>query len=967
MGEARQLTWGFGKQVPTSADRIKFQVGRAGNKGVAVTTASESAAGAGGAVAAPSALISWAHKNIGWTGDETAQWQRDVESFAALLRTHGVETDLDLWHAHESTIDWTRWGQNKVRDSNFVIVAISEAWSQRWLGTNAPTVGAGAVAEADALKGIFGRNQAEFQRKTMLALLPGVSSDLVPEDLYRLTRFTISELSRSGIDDLLRTLFKAPRHSPPPVGSAPTFGELTMTPPARPDPPFGAVTREDYLSRASAVSAERSVQRRRGAGLAELQIRRSLSLETELPQALHDMPPGSIRVLYGPLGSGKSEIAEQWLRFGIRSAQASAEAAVPIWIAIDDLDTSLEPHVVAEVGLSTLAQFGVSIVVDGLDERTNVAAALTRQAGEFVKKWPSSRILLTTRSREFFDESVVVTAPQLSAAYASRLMEAVAGHPVRDIGPQMEAAVTRPLFALLAAQHMTATDGATGVPEIIERVVHDVVSRENYNLFAEMRLLAMETIRAAAPVDPASFTSADVAAKIRASPFVTTLGRKCTFTLATFEQWFAAQAVLDELVEVDEVLATMESFNRWRYVLAIIVATAAPRRADKVMSAIARWNPGAASWVVNETGAGGLTRARPDVGSDDWEAVGRRVREATAAWLAGLGPLAQCFEPIRSFGCASIDDLAVAIEINGQRMEVAWLPRYQITGHPLPAVVQPNVLDQGHPGRSYLIRHFAFPTAVNGVWQTTRDHLADDLKDSFVTRALQISRRQFGVASEETRVLRAANEARRNVAPGFSGNLDIERLYPAADIEPSQTNPFGGFSVDGMHRYTVEVLEAAMRCYLELVAWVTPNFGHTLALRGLMPVEFFGTMFYNPGRERGSYEFMGPREPGFAWLMRPIGAKPGDDFNTDNNQIALTVNDDARADELTHDKTALYQSFRDYVEANPVYEPFSGPFTIHHGRLDIFHRTPATLLAVRWLWNDLKSLGFLTGSAPRDV
>jgi hypothetical protein len=931
-----------------------------------VTTTSQRSAGPGDAADAPTALISWAHKNTGWSDDETAQWQRDVESFAALLREYGVETDLDLWHAHESTIDWTRWGQNKVRDSDFVIVAISEAWSQRWQGTNASTVGAGAVAEADALKGIFGKDQAEFQRKTMLALLPGVASDLVPEDLYRLARFPISEVTRAGIDDLLRTLFDAPRHSPPPVGSAPTFDEPPSRTAIPPTASFGAVTRDDFR-RALAVSAERSVGRRRGAGLADAQIQRCLSLEAQLPQPLQDMPSGAIRVLHGPLGSGKSEIAEQWLRSAILRAQTSAKAAIPMWIAVDDLDTSLEPHVVSEVGLSTLARFGVDIVVDGLDERTDKAAALTRQAGEFVKKWPSSRVLLTTRSREFFDENVVITAPPLSAAHARRLMEAVAGHPVEGIGPQLEAAVTRPLFALLSAQHITAVEGATGVPEIVERVVHDVVSRESYNLFAELRSLAVETIRAAGPVDPASFTSADVAAKIRASAFVTTTGRKCAFTLATFEQWFAAQAVLDGLVDIDEVLASTEAFDRWRYVLAIIAATADPRRADNVMSALARWNPGAASWVVNETATGGLTRAYPDIGSDDWEAVGRRVREATTAWLAGLGPLARCFEPTRVFGCTSIDDLAVAIEINGHRMEVWWLPRYQIAGHPLPPVVQPSVLERDHPGRSYQMRHFDFPTAANGVWQITRDHLAEDLNDGFVTRALEIGRCQSGVASEESRVLKAATAARHNVPPGFSGNLDIERLYPAADIEPSLTNPFGGFSIDAMYRYTVAVLQAAMRCYLELSAWVTPDFGHTLALRGLMPVEFFGTMFYKPDRERSPYDFFGPREPGFAWLMRPIGAKPGDDVTTYNNQIALTVNDDARAEELTKDKTALYQSFRDYVEANPIYEPFAGPFTIHHGRLDIFHRTPATRLAIQWLWNDLKSLGFLTGTAPRDL
>ena len=169
----------------------------------------------------------------------------------------------------------------------------------------------------------------------------------------------------------------------------------------------------------------------------------------------------------------------------------------------------------------------------------------------------------------------------------------------------------RPLFALLAAQHAAAAEGVTGVPEIIDRVVADVVSRENFNLFTQLRALAVQTIRAGGPVDPAGIAPADIAAKIRNSPLVATTGRKCGFALATFEQWFAAQAILDDVVGMDEVLASMETFNRWRYVLAIIAATADPARADKVMAALARWNPGAASWVVNETRASGLTRAFP--------------------------------------------------------------------------------------------------------------------------------------------------------------------------------------------------------------------------------------------------------------------------------------------------------------------------------------------------------------------
>ena len=125
-------------------------------------------------------------------------------------------------------------------------------------------------------------------------------------------------------------------------------------------------------------------------------------------------------------------------------------------------------------------------------------------------------------------------------------------------------------------------------------------------------------------------------------------------------------------------------------------------------------------------------------------------------------------------------------------------------------------------------------------------------------------------------------------------------------------------------------------------------------------------MFYSPDREHSPYDFFGPHEPGFSWLFRPLGPTRGD-IDPDDNRISLTINDDARSDEMTKDKTRLYTAFRRYIEANPVYEPFARPFTSTHGRIHIFHRTPATRLAIRWLWEDLKALGFLKGTPPHDI
>jgi hypothetical protein len=758
-----------------------------------------------------------------------------------------------------------------------------------------------------------------------------------------------------------------------PVGTRPTFDGPAVSPaPATPSPPaprhattpFEASGSVEYFERLLAVSDERSRHRRRGAGLTDGQAQSTLAFRPQVPADLH-FECGELRILHGPLGSGKSDIAEEWHRSTLRRVTAESGAAVPVWITIDDLGSALEPHVLAEVGLSVLRDRGVDAVVDGLDERADRATALMRQAAEFVKKWPRSRVLLTTRSPGLVAEELLVAAPVLTRQEAAALMARVAGRRIPDLGPQLQTAVLRPLFALLVAQRIAAVEGATGIPEVIDLVVDDVVSRENYDLFSDLRALAVETIRAGGAIDPATIAAADVAALIRSSPLVTTVGRKCAFALATFEQWFAAQAILDGIVGMDEVLATMDTFDQWRYVLAIIAATGDPARADAMLAALASWNPGAASWVVDEMQSGGLSRALPDVGPGDWEAFGQRVRTAMQAWLDGLGPVADCFGPSRGFG-VGFDDIAVAVRIGAPRVTVTWMPRFQIPDQPLPPVVEDSVLARW-PRRSFEMSTVQLPTAANGIWPITRDQLASDLTKYLAGSALQIALQHSGVASEEARVYRAAARAFDEAPPGFTGNLDIERLYPAADIPPSQSHPFGGYSTETMYRYSVAVIDAAMRCYLEVSSWVTPRFGRALPLRGLMPVEFFGTMFYEPDRERSPYDFFGPQEPGFSWLFRPLGSAPGYVVDHPDNRISLTINDDARSDEMTADKTRLYTAFSDYIEAHPEYEPFARPFTSTHGRMDVFHRTPATQLAIRWLWQDLEALGFVNGPASPDI
>ena len=189
----------------------------------------------------PKAFITWAHRDPGWEDSDEAAWTEAVYSFALLLRGYGIEVDVDLFHQSERGIDWTRFGPLRIRDTDWVIVVLSSAWRDRWEGRNAPTVGAGAVAEADVLRSIFGDDQREVRRKVVLVTLPSRrTEDLVPDGLGGVHRFTLRDLSPEEVMPLIRLIAGKPAYPAGPVGSLPELSPVQPIAPRSPEPGNGS-------------------------------------------------------------------------------------------------------------------------------------------------------------------------------------------------------------------------------------------------------------------------------------------------------------------------------------------------------------------------------------------------------------------------------------------------------------------------------------------------------------------------------------------------------------------------------------------------------------------------------------------------------------------------------------------------------------------------------------------------------
>ncbi|WP_131806822.1 NACHT domain-containing protein [Mycobacteroides abscessus] len=666
---------------------------------------------------------------------------------------------------------------------------------------------------------------------------------------------------------------------------------------------------------------------------------------------------GSIRVLVGPLGSGKSEIAEEWFSDQVASARLNKVARVPIWFRVDELGSALEDKVIAAVGRAVLDEVGVDLVVDGLDERAHKASSVLLQADDFVKRWPTSRALITSRSApnviEIEFSNQIIEAPLLSPETSAALIKSVAGQVGGPLGRQLAAAASRPLFALLIARHVSGAEGVTGVPELIDLVVHDVVTAEEFDLYSELRNLAVNIIREGGPVDPSTFTTGEVTAKLRQSPLLEWTGRRCAFSLATFEQWFAAKALTEGAVSIHGLLDSFETFDRWKYVFAIVLAAGEPSRADPVMAALARWNPGAAAWIVKETRRGGLSRTAPDIGPEDWAAVGARFRDATSAWLDGLGPLAAC-GPLTASGSTDLTQLTIAVDIDSTRLRMAWFPAQQSNSQ-LPPVIALSGSDM--PSQGYEYHDLVVPTGLNWVWQISQQHLAQHLTALFPRLILNLAQNHDGIVREEARGLA---EARKRLAAGIPPGPTDDDLYPFPDIAACDEHPWGSSTIDTMHRRITAVATNAMRCYAELAEHVTPRFGDTLGHHAIMPARFYGVMAYSPDSVEGLLRRIGV---GASWLLQPIGVRDVTGHRVGSNEVSIAVNDDNRERQLRDEHDAFVGEFLRYLDRFPACEPFAA-FYITAGHFDVLQTCPATRLAVDWLWDDLEDLGWVSGPRP---
>lgn len=747
------------------------------------------------------------------------------------------------------------------------------------------------------------------------------------------------------------------------------------------------------------VSARRR-ERRYAVGLSDAQVDASLSWDPAFPDELNNLKAGEVLQLSGPIGSGKSDTAERWLLKAANEFTSKGSFSIPVWLRAEDIIGSLEHAVRTELSNASPevgVDLDISLVIDGMDERTTGAESLALESKVFTAAHPRSRILLTGRGGAISRSVSAVPIPELTLEEAEGIIARISGWDrvyTYNWPESLRESIKRPLFAMLAGSQIG--DENLGTPAALIRAAAEHGSNETVDTEV-LQKLAVALTWAGKAVDPLIALPGTSRAALTSSRLVIFEGARCRFALPVFEQWFAAQALLAGLVHLDEITANLLSFAKWRYVLAACLSSGTRESTDPIMMRIAAWNPGAIGWLVKESLPASLGSAQ-GAEVDEWRIEAQRVWEATKSLTDGLGATARLVRPTSAVDSTvpnPFNYLSLNFQTRERRIGQNW--RFKTAERPQFTNERVNWFPP-YGGDLITSKEGAPINQENWLWRWVFNDLAGDLSRSLGSKDLRQHLPKNGVVAREhmawifrevgkglparsastrdelrvalSSALKSTNEngdpERTSYRFGNGAVLSFSEVCLAndginatevsvGDIWPTEDLSRGGWVWSGyskaqMLRRVTEVYAGAMRAYEEIRQTLFESFGLTLGHAALFPANIEGHLRYNPVDQSldGS--------PVLSYSLRPLSMPHQSGYGSANISYR---EERAGWGAVEEDLRELEK----HISTNPEAAIFGQASRVQTA-LDIFHLRPATYIALDWLWSDLEALGWASGRRP---
>lgn len=719
-----------------------------------------------------------------------------------------------------------------------------------------------------------------------------------------------------------------------------------------------------------------------------------------LSAAVTVLPEFGVVVLEGDFGAGKSLAAERQHQQDIAAARADVQAPIPVHLTAQHI----QGHVIdaaarAARRLGDPSVRGVALVVDGLDEPGPIRGkelldqALGWAASPAGGRW---RILATARPGLEMDDKLRRIMPKLPEEEAAALMDRLggSGFAVRSRSSMVRSVLRRPLFAIIAARIQQDHEQLPNSPvafldALVTRALRDVESVKEERAERLLQQLAAACLSAGGLAAAADVGSPGEVQTLLDTRLVVRRGdRYLAFALPVLEQYFAGQALLANGV-LAEVVQSVELLDRWRYGLAMAIASGGWESVRTVLDPLLRAHPGVAAWAVHEA----IPQAAPER-EGTWphlpaDVVSQRLQETLDAWQRALSPAGdRIFSSTGWTGPVTVD-----ADLEGNKLGLHILRR---DGDHTPGLAIPVALRWAEPrGVRPLTASFGAAAVEYAAWpwQKTLDLLASRLHtlcarkdfdladcDAYTKERLWLAGADLmGLASRRFTPLQAekVHQSLRQHLYDRPGSLPVQSSFgrrftgrqaellrleeelgsgrwadahgvlhspyavPDQEHSPQSHWVWDAYSPEQLRLRTEQVLTAAVEIYTALVDTWFPQLKQALGLASAAPAALIADLHAAPPRGRDSYE-----PPSMRLSLRP------------SSSSSVTVR-------LVPSEDALYDPVPPPAHGPlPRRSPWARPSTPVLSEPEIFNDAPAIDYAYAWLHEDLHRL-HLTDHGPR--
>ena len=712
-----------------------------------------------------------------------------------------------------------------------------------------------------------------------------------------------------------------------------------------------------------------------------------LSDDQSVGDVLVEPNPGMYMVT-GDQGSGKSLAIERLFQQLVKDALADSSRPFPLFVNARDLDEPLSDYIDRmSHGYAQPSIHGASILIDGLDE-IGVSAAndLLRQASTYTDANSNATAVVTSRSLPGLNKAGnQIAIPMMDDDNVISLINRISGRS-SDMrlrygwsGSTWDAA-KRPLFAVMIGSELRRNPDS-GVPRP-SQLVDQLAQRLRQEAGGDpettdelLQALAVKAINSGTRVNLSDVIPRLARQRIIGdSRLVTQHGNTVDFTLAIFREWYAARALIEGTVSVNEIASASD---RWTIPLEIVLESGSEDLGRSLMTRLAASDPGLASqllqdaeprWPYHETDEPSLGTAVE---------VGEEIRNTMEIWGQGLGDLYSVIGPVDGNG----NTATLGIRLDGDYVTTSWYSGSEA----LPAVLElPENIDWHSVTLDWpTLLARGIPPGKTWPWVLTKDYLADSLARMIGSRNLALESidgvRELswafacGITNQGSfnprpivilDVVRHIDEMNICEHDSFvlctmegtfsdkeilivkqhllglmaAGENLITESWPSAD----QLRPTGyvweSYGPQQLLHRTCEVYAGALRIYTAMVdQWFTA-FGARLRLYRLLPVRLEGRL---------ELPSQGDREPVISWCTRCL---PEDSEST----VAFAVGERRELPDFRSywsDEAKALRQLRQGHGAVP------SPFYVSE-ILPVWKSRPATELAHSWLVDELRELGW---------